>query len=90
MIGAAYSIILSYLAMVIACYFIGKRYFPVPYKFSPLMLYSVILVGIAGLSFYVSFDNNIIDITFNILVPIIIAGIVYIIEKKNLIKPIHK
>lgn len=89
MIGAAYSIILSYLAMVVTCYFIGKRYFPVPYKFSPLILYSLILVGIAGASFFISFDNKIIDITFNILAPLVIAGIVYIIEKKSLIKPIN-
>lgn len=89
MIGAAYSIILSYLAMNISCYFIGRKYFPVPYKFSPLVLYSIILVGIAMASFYLSFDNKIIDVTFNLFVPILVAGIIYLIEKNRLIQSIN-
>lgn len=88
MVGAAYSIILSYLAMNIACYFIGRKYFPVPYKFLPLVLYSLILVGISALSFYFSFENQVLEIAFNIALPVIIAVLVYLIEKRRLIQPI--
>jgi O-antigen/teichoic acid export membrane protein len=88
MIGAAYSIILSYLAMNIACYFIGRKYFPVPYKFIPLIIYSIILVGLAAFSFYFSFENQYLEIASNIIIPVIIAGLIYIIEKRRLVQPI--
>ena len=89
MLGAAISIILSYLAMNVACYWLGKKHFPVPYNFLPLLVYSIILVGLAAGSFYFSFTNQIAEITFNIIVPIVIAAAVYLIEKKTLIKPIN-
>ena len=88
MIGSAYTIVLSYLAMNIACYHIGRRYFPIPYRFTPLVIYSVILVGIAALSFYFSFANQYLEIAFNITVPIAAAVIIYIIEKKRITNPI--
>ena len=86
--GAAYTIIMAYLAMNIACYLIGRKYFPVPYKFTPLVLYSIVLVSLAAASFYVSFDNQVLEIASNIILPILLAGIVYLIEKKSLTKPI--
>ncbi|MEN8247351.1 MAG: lipopolysaccharide biosynthesis protein [Bacteroidota bacterium] len=87
-LGSAISIVLSYLAMTIACYISGKKYFPVPYKFKPLIIYSLALITIVTLSYYIQFDITSIDIAFNIILPIVILAIIYFIERKNLIKNI--
>ena len=87
-LGSAISIVLSYLAMSIACYFMGKKFLPIPYKFIPLVGYSIFFLTVVTASFYVKFNNDIIDIAFNLTIPVLILMLVYLIEKKNLFKKV--
>jgi O-antigen/teichoic acid export membrane protein len=88
-LGSAISIILSYLAMTIACYIIGKRYFPVPYRFGPQLIYAVVLISIVVAGFYIKFSNTALDISVNIMVPLLLTLIIYNIEKNRLTKSIE-
>lgn len=85
-LGSALSIVISYLAMTVACYFVGRKYFPVPYKFVPLLLYSIMILIVVSASFYIQLGNPVLDITLNIIVPIFILVIIYLIERNNLLK----
>lgn len=87
-LGSAISIVLSYLAMSIACYFMGKKFLPIPYKFIPLVGYSIFFLAVVTASFYVKFNNDIIDIAFNLTIPILILILVYLIEKRKLFKKV--
>ncbi|RLD23746.1 MAG: lipopolysaccharide biosynthesis protein, partial [Bacteroidetes bacterium] len=89
-LGSAISIILSYLAMTIACYLVGKKYFPVPYRFMPMIFYTVFFLAIVVASFYIHFDNTVLDVAFNISIPVVMLGLVYLIERKNILKTIDK
>ena len=88
-LGSAISIILSYLAMTIACYLVGKRHFPVPYRFGPQLIYAVVLIAIVIAGFYIEFSNTALDISVNIMVPLILTLIIYNIEKNRLTKSIE-
>jgi O-antigen/teichoic acid export membrane protein len=89
-LGSAISIILSYLAMTIACYSIGKKFFPVPYKFLPMFSYSILFLGVVIASFYIQFDNGVLDVAFNLSIPVIMLLMVYLVERKNILKSVDK
>lgn len=90
LIGSAISIILSYLAMTIACYLIGRKEFPVPYNFIPLIGYTLVIGGFVAASFYITLPNAILDTGLNIVLPIIALVAIYKIEKKNIFRPIEE
>ncbi len=85
-LGSAIAIVLSYLAMSIACYALGRKYMPVPYRFLPLLGYSLIFMGIVAASFYIQFANQLLDIAFNLMVPAIVMGVVYWLERKRIVQ----
>lgn len=87
-LGSAISIILSYLAMTIVCYTVGKKIFPVPYKFLPMFTYSVFFLAIVIASFYIQFHNRVVDVAFNISIPVIMLVVVYLVERKNILKSV--
>ena len=87
-LGSAISIVLSYLVMTIACYLFGKKYFPVPYKFIPMVAYSIFFLAVVIASFYIHFNNRVIDIAFNLSIPVAMLAVVYWIERKNILKTV--
>ncbi len=89
-LGSAISIVLSYLAMSIACYLTGRKFMPVPYKFLPLLGYAVIFMAIVAASFYIGFANPVLDIAFNLLLPVVVLGLVYRLEKKKIVQQVDE
>ena len=89
-LGSAISIVLSYLAMSMSCYIIGKTHFPVPYKFTPLVAYMVVFIAVVIASFYIQFSNTVIDIAFNLSIPAIAMLMVYLVERKNILRSVDK
>ena len=87
-LGSAISVILSYLTMTIICYVIGKKFFPVPYKFLSMIIYSVFFLAVVAASFYIQFHNRVLDVAFNISIPIIMLLVVYLVERKNMLKAV--
>jgi O-antigen/teichoic acid export membrane protein len=89
-LGSAISVILSYLAMTIACYIIGRKIFPVPYKFIPMITYAIFFIAIVIASFYIQFNNTALDVAFNLSVPVIVLLIVYWLERRNISKLVDR
>jgi O-antigen/teichoic acid export membrane protein len=87
-LGSAISIIISYLAMTLTCYFVGKKFFPVPYRFLPILAYSAFFMAIVVASFYIQFDNTLLDVAFNLSIPAIMLVLVYLIERKNILRTV--
>lgn len=82
--GSAIAMIASYLIMCIFCYYTGKKYFPVPYKFWPIVAYLVPAIVLVYGSFQIQFDNIIVDRLFNLGIAASYALVVFLIEKKKL------
>ena len=83
-LGSALTIVFSFGTMTIACYWVGRKHLKIPYNFKPLILYTIVVGGIVYSTFLIKFSNQLVDITFNLLVPIAVAAVMYLIERKNL------
>lgn len=88
-LGSAITIVLSFGTMSVACYLIGRKHLKIPYNFMPLLVYTVIIGGIVYASFLITFANPFIDIAFNLVLPIVVAAIIYFIEKKKIYAKIN-
>lgn len=80
--ASAWATFFSYLSMMIASYFLGQHFYPVPYNMKKIIGYLSISILFSIISYYV-FDGNI--IVGNALFLVFLAIVVYI-EKETLRK----
>jgi O-antigen/teichoic acid export membrane protein len=84
--GAAIATLAAYGAMMLASYFLGRKYYRVPYDVKKIGTYLIVATGFGFLSFYV-FDRNLIIGTALLLVFLLA---VFFLEKKELKQFIRK
>jgi O-antigen/teichoic acid export membrane protein len=84
LIGAALVTLISYVLMTIACYFIGQKHYPIPYKVRQGVLYIILTALATFLVRQLNFDNQIIATSFHFLLIIAYILIVFLLEKKNI------
>ncbi len=82
--GAAIATLAAYGAMMLASYFLGRKYYRVPYDVKKIVTYLLVATGFGFLSFYI-FDRNLIIGTALLLVFLLA---VFFLEKKELKKMI--
>jgi len=85
----ALSIVASYLAMSIASYFIGKKHYPIPYNFKPLVIYTVIFLVTIYWSYQVKMASLWLDSLLNLAIPVAFTIAIYFMERKRIFKPIE-
>ncbi len=88
-ISSAITIIIAYLAMSVASYYIGQKHYPVPYNFKPLFVYTVIILSVIYASYLIKIENIWIDNLLNLSIPAAFAYIIFRVEKKRIFKPIE-
>ncbi|AEL24225.1 lipopolysaccharide biosynthesis protein [Cyclobacterium marinum] len=83
-IGGALSTFGSYLVMTLLCYFIGQKYYPIPYQTKKD-------VGYLLIAFFLSYGGFLIDtgsLAFNFIlhsaIILLYAGLIFLMEKKEL------
>lgn len=77
-IGSAWATLICYFSMTIASYYLGKKYFPVPYNIKRIGLY---LCSMLGIYFFIYFVDSNMQINSLFLVGFIVAAVV--LERKN-------
>jgi O-antigen/teichoic acid export membrane protein len=87
-ISSAITIVVSFFIMSLVSYLIGKKHYPIPYNFKPLLVYTVVILGIIYASYYIKFENYWLDNIFNISIPVAFAAVIFLIERKRIFKPI--
>jgi len=85
----AITIVVSYFVMSMASYFIGKKHYPVPYNFKPLVIYTVIFLVTIYWSYQVKIENLWFDSLLNLAIPTVFTIAIYFIERKRIFKPIE-
>tara|TARA_B100000378_G_scaffold7750_1_gene6913 strand:+ start:681 stop:2132 length:1452 start_codon:yes stop_codon:yes gene_type:complete len=80
--GAAIATLAAYSVMMFTSYLIGRKKYPIPYNLKSIGLYLVLSIAFGFTSFYI-FNRNILIGT---LLLFLFLGIVYIKEKKELLK----
>jgi len=79
--GGAVATLFTYCSMVIISWYLGHKYYPVPYELNKIFLLITITIFLSALSF-IYFRGNII---ISCLILVIMAALVYRIEGKNLL-----
>jgi len=82
--GSLISMALCYIVMCVLCYYYGNKYFPIPYKFVPLLWHSIAAIGLVFFTFRFSLDNRLLDIGLNLAITVIYLVVVWQLEKKKL------
>ena len=82
--GSAWATLICYTSMTLACYFIGKQYYPIPYQIFRMLLYLFVAVGVYLVSTLMRTDNLILTLGINTLLLLSYLGFIYLQEQKNI------
>jgi O-antigen/teichoic acid export membrane protein len=84
--GSAIAAVACYAAMAIICFVLGQKYYPIPYWLTRDVGYIVFTGALILLIGKVQFDSQWLATGFHALIMIAFVGLVYRVEKKNLIR----
>jgi len=82
--GSSWATLICYGSMMIACYWFGQRYYPIPYQVGASLSYIFITTGLVYLVNSISIENQWLATGFHGIVLILYAGIIFLVERKHL------
>lgn len=83
-VGSSIAALLCYFVMAVICYFMGQRFYPIPYKVFASMAYISVTLGIVYGVNEIEIDVQWMATAFHLLVCTVFIAIVYLIERKGL------
>lgn len=83
-LGCAIASIACYLVMVLACYYYGQKYYPIPYNFKPSFLYIIAAIMLIFFAFSLDISSFILRNAVNMGLVILFGVVVFLIEKRSL------
>lgn len=85
-LGSAITAVVCYLVMCIWCFYLGKKYYPIPYRFAYALPYVIIYAVAIIASFYFKHEDFVIDSVINIFVSLFLILLVAWREKRRYLK----
>ncbi len=85
-IGAALSGTISYLFMLVISYYLGQKYYFVPYNLKVILKYIFLGIGIYLISYFFVHGTLFLKLALNSVLFILFLLIVFVLEKKSLLK----
>tara|TARA_B110000003_G_scaffold35311_2_gene32558 strand:- start:2501 stop:3967 length:1467 start_codon:yes stop_codon:yes gene_type:complete len=79
-LGSAFATLVAYLTMSVLSYFMGQKYYPIPYNNFKILFYISVAVFLSYISFYIFRNNLIVGITCVLIMNLVI----YINEKSRI------
>ncbi|WP_339710727.1 lipopolysaccharide biosynthesis protein [Cyclobacterium amurskyense] len=83
-IGGALSTLGSYLVMVLLCYFIGQKYYPIPYQTKKDIGYLIIAFLLSYGGFLLDTGSLAINFILHTSIILLYGGLIFLMEKKEL------
>jgi len=81
--GSSWAAFLVYLLMAVACYLLGQRYYPIPYKVFSDFSYIAVTAVLIFLISKVTLANLWLSFGFHTGVMVIFVASIYLLENKN-------
>ncbi|HET8860778.1 lipopolysaccharide biosynthesis protein [Marivirga sp.] len=82
--GAALTSVLAYFSMMVYCYFIGQKYFKIPYPVGKIAL-NILVAGIIVVAFFYFKPTSMwLNYGLGILITLIYAGLMFLYERKRI------
>lgn len=82
-VGSSWATLICYFSMAAACYALGQKYYPIPYKWAAGLGYVLLAISLILIAQYVRFNNYWTSIVFGNGLLIVYLGFTYLIERKN-------
>ena len=79
--GSAWATLICYFAIMIASYFLGRKYFKIDYNIKLISAYLIFAIALYYISTLVGFDNNILKYLFNTFILFVFLAVVIYKEK---------
>ena len=86
--GSAIATISAYGTMMLISYYLGNKYYPIPYDMKKIMSYLILSIGLSGLSFYIKILRE--TYIFGILAILFFGYFIYKNEKEVILKIIKR
>lgn len=87
-VGAAWTHVICYSSIVIVSYFLGRKFYKVPYNFKSIFSYIILALILYFVSTLINFDQLVISLSINTLLLFVFLAIVF--KKENLLKIIKE
>ncbi len=84
--GSAWATLICYVSMVVICYIVGLKYYPIPYQVSRFLGYLVLALSIYALSLWLKpflSQNDFYQYSVNALFLLGFAAIAFLFERRN-------
>jgi O-antigen/teichoic acid export membrane protein len=81
--GSAWAAFICYFSMAIACYAIGQKYYPIPYKIMPSMIYLTVTVVLIYAVNAIEITSQELATSFHMLIILFFIGGIYLLERKK-------
>ncbi len=81
--GSSLATAMVYFSMMVACYFFGQKYYPIPYKIFSDSIYIAGTVLIIYMVSQIKIESLYISIALHTAVILAFLGVVYVVEKKE-------
>jgi O-antigen/teichoic acid export membrane protein len=81
--GSSIATVLVYFFMMIACYFFGQKFYPIPYKVFSDSLYIIITMFIIYLVSKISIENIFLSMSIHAVIVVVFMAAVLVVEKKG-------
>ena len=72
-LGSAFATLVAYLTMSVLSYFMGQKYYPIPYNNFKILFYISVAVFLSYISFYIFRNNLIVGITCVLIMNLVIC-----------------
>lgn len=86
--GSSWAALLCYFSMAAACYFIGQKFYPIPYAIWKGLAYIVLTMGIVAVVNTVVIDNVWLSVSFHAGVMAAFVITVYFVERRYFRQPV--
>jgi O-antigen/teichoic acid export membrane protein len=83
-VGSSWATLICYFSMTVACYQLGKKYYPIPYHITAGFAYILLTTLLVYTVNTIEIDNQWLASSFHILVMSFYLLIIYFLERKNL------
>lgn len=82
--GSAVAALLCYSGMAFLCYFLGQRFYPIPYNLGKVLAYVLITLAIVYGVNAIEVPNQVMATTFHVGVILVYLLLIYLIERREL------